>query len=748
MAVLKAGMNREEVARASETDTAPTFAPWSIPAALCLCLGILLAQQGLSWFLMIVASGGLGLAFFLSGQRFRWLLPLLLFLPLGYGRYTLWNAADNPVTSLVGETLEVSGTSDGRILTLDEPAGARVVLSPQGEVGRGRVTLTGTFLEPAGKRNPGGFDYQGYLRRRGIWGQLLVKEVTEFKPAGLSVKARVQRGVVAGLSDTNGALMQAMTLGIRDDLGELREAFSSSGLAHILALSGLHVGILVTFLGFALRPLGLLRYPFLIVLVVGYVLLVGATPSVVRAAAMTCAALLTLWQGAGRIAAWPSLALAALLALFLNPSWLFDLSFQLSYLAVMGLLIFTTPLMTLVLGEDHNTLPWYHWKQLTVGSIMVSVAGQLLTLPLIASSFGSLPILSPLTNVFAIPLALLLVPLGFVAGVAGLVSLPLAALVNAVTGVCASALVWVAEVGSTLPNLIWGEVGWLGYSLFYLGMFALALTVWHKLRPWRSLVVVTVALVCSVGSSMGEEVAEVIFLDVGQGDSALIKLPGRLEILIDGGGTPFSNFDTGKRTVLPALKALGVDELELVIASHADTDHLEGLISLLDEMPAKQLVVGTPKPDDPLYAALIDAAERNDVPVLQVTRGESLTLGEARLDILNPPRKPFEKDNDNSVVFVLNINGQPKALFLGDASIDVERELAFPDVDILMAGHHGSKTSTSDALLRAAKPEHVVFSYGRNTYGHPNSDLVNRVLATGAKVYKTHERGAIRLRLE
>ena len=252
--VNEAGIGRQGRARASKTDveanTTPTFAPWSLPAALFLCLGILLAQQGLNWLLTVLLTGGLGVALFLSGQSFRWLLPLVLFLPLGFGRYTMWDAAVDPVAPLVGETPEVSGVSDGRYLTLDEPDGARVVLSPQGEVGRGRVTLTGTFLEPTDKRNPGGFDYQGYLRRRGIWGQLLVKEVTEFEPAGLSVKARVQRGVVAGLNETNGALMQAMTLGIRDDLGELRESFSSSGLAHILALSGLHVGILVTFLGF------------------------------------------------------------------------------------------------------------------------------------------------------------------------------------------------------------------------------------------------------------------------------------------------------------------------------------------------------------------------------------------------------------------------------------------------------------------------------------------------------------------
>lgn len=216
---------------------------------------------------------------------------------------------------LTGQTLELSGISDDNTLALDKPEGARVVLSPKGEVGAGRVELTGTFLKPATKRNPGGFDYASYLRRRGVVGQVYIEEVVSFHPASANLKERIRRGVVAGLGERQAALMQAMTLGVRNDLGELRELFATSGLVHILALSGLHVGILVTVLGLVFRPLGLRRYPFLILLVIGFVLLVGPSPSVVRAGAMTCAALAFLWFGAGRIEAWASLGLAALATL-------------------------------------------------------------------------------------------------------------------------------------------------------------------------------------------------------------------------------------------------------------------------------------------------------------------------------------------------------------------------------------------------------------------------------------------------
>jgi competence protein ComEC len=341
----------------------------------------------------------------------------------------------------------------------------------------------------------------------------------------------------------------------------------------------------------------------------------------------------------------------------------------------------------------------------------------------------------------------MMVPLGFTAGLLSVVALPLASLLNDLTGLLANALIALADFGSSLPHLIWGEVSGLGYTLFYLAVLALALVAQGKLKLWQGLLVVTAAISASM-LTMPRQQAEVIFLDVGQGDSALIRLPGRQEILMDGGGSPFGSFDVGKRIVVPALKALGIDELELVIASHNDTDHVEGLISVLEEMKVNQLVIGARKDGDALFDKLMAAATRNNVPVMQVTRTQTLSLVEARLNILNPPHKLFEKDNDNSVAFALYYKDEAKALFLGDLSVDVEAGIAFPKVDILMAGHHGSPSSTSEKLLRAAQPEHVVFSYGRNNYGHPHGEVMQRVLAIGATVHETFHSGAVRLRLD
>ncbi len=723
----------------------PGFIPWSIPAAIFFGLGIVMAVLGLPWWLSLLSLGVLPFAWRPKGLN--WLLLTALLLPLGFARYQLWEGRPNPITPLLGQTRTVSGFSDGRYLRLDEPKGVRVAISPRAAVPPGRVSLSGSFAQANGKRNPGGFDYQDYLTKRGVAGQFLVDEVLSSDTTKPSLKERLRLGAIAGLSERSAALMQAMTLGIRDDLGDLREIFAASGLAHILALSGLHVGILMAVLGVALRFLGLLRYPIMILLLFGFVLLVGASPSVLRAAAMVAAALLSLWLGSGRIEPWPALALAALITLSWNPSFLLDLSFQLSYLAVGGILLFTPPLMKRFFANSHQKLKWWHWRTLLIGSMVVSASAQALSLPLVASTFGNVPLLSPVVNIVAIPLASLLVPLGFLAALLGLVSTALAGLVNLFTGFFANMLLGLAQLGSSWPSLPWGEISVYGYAFYAIAMLALALSAWGYLRLWRSLLIVNVTLLSSMLTVAENQPPEIVFLDVGQGDSTLIRLPGRIEILIDGGGSPFSDFDVGAQTVVPALRALGVDELELVIASHPDTDHVEGLISVLKLMPVRRLVVGVPKPGDSVFDKLMAAAERNRVPVEAVLRGESLKLGNARLDILNPPREAYADDNDNSVAFVLNIDEVPKALLLGDISTEVEAELAFPDVDVLLAGHHGSRFSTSEALLRAAQPEQVVLSYGLNNYGHPNPDVVARIKSSGASLRETYREGAVRISL-
>ena len=536
----------------TETPTAEVsgHAPlaWSVAAAFCLVLGIALAGTGLPLWTSAACTGVLLLIGLTFGLRL--VLLTLLFVPLGFVRLELWEARPQPLLPLIGTTQTLSGVGDGTYLTLDEPAGAKVVLSPKGVVGAGRVTLRGDIVEAATKRNPGGFDYAAFLARRGVGAQVYVDEVLAFEPAAVSFKTRLQRGVVAGLSPPQAALQEAMTLGIRDNLRDLRDVFAAAGLAHVLALSGLHIGVLIAALGLLLRPLGVLRYPLMIAFVVAFAALVGATPSVLRATTMAVAVLASLWLGSGRLEPWPALSLAALLALLWNPSQLFDLSFQLSYLAVVGILVFAGPTLRLL---HASPLPWWHPKALLLGSVVVSLGAQAPLLPLLAHTFGTVPLFGPVVNLVALPLATVLVPLGFLAGLVGTVSLPLAALLNHLTAPLASALVWTANTSAAWPSLDWGEIAPVGFAYYGVGAFALALVSLGKLRLWRGLVVVAAALTASM-LTPAPHGSELVFFDVGQGDSTLIRLPHRTEILVDGGGTPFSDSlpfdpDTRRRPV-------------------------------------------------------------------------------------------------------------------------------------------------------------------------------------------------------
>lgn len=739
-----------------KTEEETRFLPWALPSALALILGIIAAHAALPWWVLPIWLLILALTFFVIPKSYRLSLGLaLLCIPLGYGRMALWQQQSNPFTPYLGQTLQVVGSSDGRYLRVQQIDGvkvrsARVVLAPKDSVQAGQVTLKGDFGLPRNKRNPGGFDYRAWLWRRGVKAQFYVQEVLEHQPRkNLSLLERAQRGVVAGLSERSAGLMQAMTLGIRDDLGDLRDSFAEAGMAHILALSGLHVGVLALALGWLLLPLGRTRHLIIMVIISIFVVLVGASPSVLRAGLMVNVALLSLYFGAGRIDAWAALGLSALGILLFNPSYLLDLSFQLSYLAVAGILLFANPLSRLFLGENVLELKWYYPKQFIVVSMIVSLSAQLLSLPLVLSTFNNLPVFSPVINIVAVPLAMVLVPLGFAAAVIGLFALPLAQTLNLIASEwLARFLMALADVGAALPSLHWGEIAALGYIYYAIALLSLALWL-HKLLSLNQSLLVIIACVAGSLITSNDRVPEVVFLDVGQGDSTLIRLANRTEILMDGGGTPFSDFDIGAQVIVPALRALDVDELEVVIASHPDTDHIEGLIGVLERIPTQLLLIGHPVEGKPVFDDLMAVAARKNIPVRQVRRGQRLVLPEATLEILNPPQQPYEENNDNSIVLVMTIHATGKRiLLLGDSSFTVERDIAFPEVDIILAGHHGSPSSTSAELLTAARPEQAVLSYGRNNYGHPAPEVRARLEAIGADIFSTFEHGAIRLSLQ
>lgn len=764
------------------------FVPWPMPVAAGMLVGVAAASVAGPRVALVLGSLLLvGALAYQAVTRRPWpttfevskptlflgfVVPLVLGAGAGLTRHAMFDLAPNPLEHWYEQEVTWRGHSDGSVLSAVSPVRARLALvAPSGGwtesvAPAGPLTVTGVAQPAPGKRNPGGFDMAAHLRRRGVAGQLFVTDYVE--GPGLPVRQRLQRGVVAGLDPLGAGLMAAMTLGLRHDLGEVRDIFGPAGMAHLLALSGLHVGVLLLALERLLKPFRRWRTPLLMAATVSFVALVGASPSVIRAATMALAALASRAFGAGRVQPGTALALAALVGMLLAPQMLFDLSFQLSYLAVAGMLVLlphwlprlgvagappagsgaalaADPELAAMAGallrRGRHAARSMFWTGLAV-----STAAQLPSLSLVLHSFGVLPVLSPLVNVLAVPLAGLLVPLGFLAGILGLVAEPLARLVNLVTQPLVSALVGLARVGATLPLLSWGEISWLGHACW--AVCLIAICAWAR-RPGR-FKHTAVALVMAGGTTLAVPAPltapDVWFLDVGQGDAVLIRLGGGEGVLIDGGGTPFSDYDVGARVVLPALRALGVTRLSVVVATHPDTDHVEGLLPVLERLPVGLLVTGPPDPAAALDVQLRQLAARRGVGVHEARRGERLVLrkGAVTLDVLNPPATTSAPANERSVALVLRLGAAARALFLGDLGLPTEPELAVPPVDVLMVPHHGSRSSTGPGLLRAASPRFAVISVGRNNYGHPTPEVVERLQEHGAAVFVTQWHGAVR----
>ena len=712
---------------------------WPIPTVLGVIGGILLSLG--VWWGSVALLGGALLA--LVDAR-----PLLAVLALvggaaGFGSARLVSVRTDALRPWLGAQVTLEGEWDGQFLTLREPR-ARVVLAPKPAARPGHLRVSGRLVAPDGRRTPGGFDQAAWLRAQG--GVFLPT------PTAVLVAARVRssereggargwfrQGLTAGLGGGGGALMQAIELGDRNDIGRedfaegyaVRDAFARAGLAHLMALSGQNValitGVLVWLLGFARLGPGW-RYGVPAFLLIFYLLLVGLSPSITRAVIMGFVVLVALAVGRGKVDPYGLTALAALVCLLLFPLWLLDIGFRLSFLAVLGLTL---------AGRAADRLPAAlpYWLRLAVAA---TVLAELATLPVIAGTFGQLPLVGLPANLLAAPVMAVLVPTGFVAGLLG----PAAAPLNLLNRALADALLGIAWAAGQFPVLPWGTVSPAGVIAY--AVCAGAGVLWLVGRV-RAPAVLGTVLACAVLTTLPGRLhppRDLIFLDVGQGDSTLLRVPG-LTMLVDAGGSVNSDYDVGSRTVVPALRALGVRKLDIVVATHADTDHIEGLASVLRSLPVGELWIGHRKAGDPVLDAVLAAAQARRVPVRQVTRGDRISAAGLSVTVLWPPGNVWSTaDNDNSVAVKVESGAWSTAL-LGDLADPAESMIGVGRVNLLKAAHHGSRFSTGAALLAQATPQHAVISVGRNTYGHPNADVLGRLQAAGTKVWRTDEVGTI-----
>lgn len=650
--------------------------------------------------------------------------------------------------------------------------------SPHPRIARGdRILIQGILRTPPKPRNPGDADYGAYLQRQGIQAMLRVYPgnrvrvlATPAAPTTVLVnnaRRHIKRSLALFVrAPESRAVLAALLLADRSTIdASTRDAFADTGLMHLLAVSGLHVMLLgwifytllhplLGRLGFSFRPASLLRVVLTLALLGFYVLLTESRAPVVRAFVMT--AVFIGGQALQRRSdALNAMAGAALILLAIRPAALFDVGFQLSFSAVAAL-ITLTPVI-------ESWLPaWDGFGGWTRKSVIASTAATLGTAPVLLVHFGKLPLAGILLNIPAIPLTAVALGAGFATSVLTAVFPTLASGFGALADLAARALLWISSSGAqwmdwSLINVSPATLSSITLLVMILGLITLALWKRPRLRVRTLLGMLGVLALGAWTNTVTHDAShslDVVFLDVGHGDAAVIRTPNDQTVLIDAGNeTPY--WDHGASTVLPALQALGIQRLDAVILSHADADHAGGIPAVLQNIEVGRIISNGQSATDGPTVEITRIADSLEIPQRHVRIGDTLQIDPAvRFRVLGPTRPPgpFDDPNEASVVLRLE-HGEQRFLFLGDAERLAEANLVehmepVLTADVVKVGHHGSRTSSSPALVAATgNPSFAVVSVdSRSRFGLPDKEPLQRWRNTGAEVLTTAENGAVWLR--
>ena len=545
-------------------------------------------------------------------------------------------------------------------------------------------------------------------------------------------------------------LVDALILNRKGDLDPaLRDAYASSGLIHLLSISGFHVGLIAGWIFLLARAARLGRHQSMLVsatLSLGYVAFIGWPAPATRAAALV---LLGAWSHRRQRKVQPDglIAMTCLLVLLLDPWAVVSAGAWLSAAAIWGATRFSR-------WSDEVLGPRAGWRMLAS-----SVGATLATAPITAFAMGTVALIGILLNFVAIPLAAVAVPGVLASLILAPVWPALASALAAGAGLALHLLDGVATGGSRIPmgHLV-GEPGWPLALPWVVGLVA---AVWALGTRHRGLVVARrVALAAAAGSwglamlllvpGRRDKDSELTlhFLPVGQGDGAIIRTPGGHWIVVDAGPRG-EHDDAGRRVMVPALRRLGARHLTAVVASHAHADHLGGMASVLEKFPADVVLEPGDQFDDPLYFSFLDRVAAQGLRYHLGRAGERFEVDSVSFLILHPDTTWDEwgQDlNEDSIVLLVSWRGF-QALFMGDAGLHAEERLRgqVGPVDVLKVGHHGSRTATGDDWLDALAPRAAVISVGVNRYGHPAPETLARLARHGIPVWRTDRDREVRI---
>ncbi|MBM6647401.1 DNA internalization-related competence protein ComEC/Rec2 [Bacillus sp. RIT 809] len=621
-------------------------------------------------------------------------------------------------------------------------------------------TFKGEVKEPQTARNFHVFDYRNYLYQQKIHFIFDVTYISECQKTSLSLvqwifllRQQTISKVTEMFPEQSGAFMNALLFGDRQQMTfEVEEQYQQFGLIHLLAISGSHIVLLMVIMYFVLLRSGVTKETATVCLIVCiplYMIVAGASPSVVRAS-ITGVLLLVAFMCSIRLSSLDALSITAICMLIYDPYLIFNIGFQFSFVGSFALLL-SAPIL---LGRSNGVVR---------NSIYISIISQLASTPILLYHFCYFSPYSIFLNLIYVPfLSIIVLPCSIII----LICMP-------VIPFFAKGIAYVLSLCLTISNdflsycesfpfirLTFGQT-----PLFLVAIYCFSIVsifvIWERVITKKILCIVVGVFLfistCHYVYPYFRESGSVTFLDVGQGDAILIRLPYDKEVyLIDtGGALPVKKevwqqkkheFSVGHDILVPFLQKEGIKTIDKLIVTHGDADHIGAALDLLSSIIVKEVVFGRKEQDAVLEKVVKKKALEKSMKISVVGEGEGWRVNEAEFFVLAPKGKE-KGENDSSIVLWARLGGLTW-LFTGDLEEEGEKFIVstYPNLraNILKVAHHGSKTSSTDTFLSLVQPTVAIISVGeRNRYGHPHKEVIERFKKMGIDIWRTDKQGAI-----
>ena len=595
------------------------------------------------------------------------------------------------------------------------------------------IKVEGTLQEPSSSRIPNLFDYKKYLMNNNIFYLLKVDKIKLLrKNTNQLLKLKQFLIDVNNTNSLSSAYINALVLGNKKLITqEVTESYQINGVSHLFAISGLHVSFLSLILLFLLKNISEIKRYFIVsVFLLFYAFITDFSASIMRAViffiGLKINQIFYFYIKPINI-----LILTLSFLLIINSFYIFDVGFQFSFIICFFLLKFQKQL------TNKKGIKLFFW---------VSIVSFLASLPICYQNFFQINLLAPLLNVVFVPfLSFIIYPLCLLT-----LFLPF---LSIILNILLSILETLSLMFSSLSfNLILSKTNIIIVFVYYFIIYKTIKTLFQRKYLW--LIILSFVLIIHHNISYFDSSLKIYFIDVGQGDSILIKLPNQKgNVLIDTGGKlnyqedwqrKNKSFSLAKNNLIPFFKSLGITKIDSLIITHGDADHIGESIDLVNNFKVENVVFNCGEYND-LEKNLIKVLKKNKINYYSCIK--ELNIDKYKLQFLNT--KEYQNENDNSNVIYFNYN-KYKFLFMGDAGLEREKDILekynLKDIDFLKVGHHGSNTSSNKLFIDRINPKYSLISVGKNNrYGHPKDEVLNTL--KNSKIYRTDLDGSIEIRL-